>query len=133
MSVLRKGQYIGTVYTADATEESLTEMMVGKKVSLNIERPDPVNQERRLMVEGVTCVDKEGVTTLDHASFTAYSGEILGIAGIAGSGQRELLESIAGLQPMAGGTITYYPPEGGVAIGNLRTVIWRAWDVCMKI
>ena len=113
VSVLRKGQYIGTVYTADATEESLTEMMVGKKVSLNIERPDPVNPERRLVVEGVTCVDKEGVTTLDQASFTAYSGEILGIAGIAGSGQRELLESIAGLEPMTGGTITYYPPEGG--------------------
>ena len=53
VSVLRKGQYIGTVYTADATEESLTEMMVGKKVSLNIERPDPVNPERRLVVEGV--------------------------------------------------------------------------------
>ena len=103
VSVLRKGQYIGTVYTADATEESLTEMMVGKKVSLNIERPDPVNPERRLV----------GVTTLDHASFTAYSGEILGIAGIAGSGQRELLESIAGLEPMTGGNITYYPPEGG--------------------
>ena len=99
VSVLRKGQYIGTVYTADATEESLTEMMVGKKVSL--------------VVEGVTCVDKEGVTTLDHASFTAYSGEILGIAGIAGSGQRELLESIAGLEAMTDGTITYYPPEGG--------------------
>ena len=113
VSVLRKGQYIGTVYTADATEESLTEMMVGKKVSLNIERPDPVNPERRLVVEGVTCVDKEGVTTLDHASFTAYSGEILGIAGIAGSGQRELLESIAGLEAMTDGTITYYPPEGG--------------------
>ena len=113
VSGLRKGQYIGTVYTADATEESLTEMMVGKKVSLNIERPDPVNPERRLVVEGVTCVDKEGVTTLDHASFTAYSGEILGIAGIAGSGQRELLESIAGLEPMTGGNITYYPPEGG--------------------
>ena len=60
VSVLRKGQYIGTVYTADATEESLTEMMVGKKVSLNIERPDPVNQERRLMVEGVTCVGQGG-------------------------------------------------------------------------
>lgn len=113
VSVLRKGQYIGTVQTSEATEESLTEMMVGKKVSLNIDRPDPVNPQKRLVVQGVTCVDKEGVRTLDNASFTACSGEILGIAGIAGSGQKELLESIAGLQPMEAGTITYYPPEGG--------------------
>ena len=65
-------------------------MMVGKKVSLNIERPDPVNPERRLVVEGVTCVDKEGVTTLDHASFYCLQRGDTGIAGIAGSGQREL-------------------------------------------
>ncbi len=113
VAVLRKGQYIGTVQTSEATEESLTEMMVGKKVSLNIERPDPVNPEKRLEVSDVTCVNKEGVTTLDHVSFQLSSGEILGIAGIAGSGQRELLESIAGLQPMMSGSITYYPPEGG--------------------
>lgn len=113
VAVLRKGQYIGTVQTSEATEESLTEMMVGKKVSLNIERPDPVNPEKRLEVSDITCVNKEGVTTLDHVSFQLSSGEILGIAGIAGSGQRELLESIAGLQPMISGSITYYPPEGG--------------------
>lgn len=113
VAVLRKGQYIGTVQTSEATEESLTEMMVGKKVSLNIERPDPVNPEKRLEVSDITCVNKEGVTTLDHVSFQLSSGEILGIAGIAGSGQRELLESIAGLQPMTSGSITYYPPEGG--------------------
>ena len=109
VSVLRKGAYIGTVQTKDATEASLTEMMVGKKVALNIERPEPVNPQKRLVMEHVTCVDK----TLDDAGFTAYSGEILGIAGIAGSGQKELLETIAGLQPMEGGTIRYYPPEGG--------------------
>ena len=113
VSVLRKGAYIGTVQTKDATETSLTEMMVGKKVALNIERPEPVNPQKRLVMEHVTCVDKEGVKTLDDAGFTAYSGEILGIAGIAGSGQKELLEAIAGLQPMEDGTIRYYPPEGG--------------------
>ena len=113
VSVLRKGAYIGTVQTKDATEASLTEMMVGKKVALNIERPEPVNPQKRLVMEHVTCVDKEGVKTLEDAGFTAYSGEILGIAGIAGSGQKELLETIAGLQPMEGGTIRYYPPEDG--------------------
>lgn len=113
VSVLRKGAYIGTVPTKDATEASLTEMMVGKKVALNIERPEPVNPQKRLVMEHVTCVDKEGVKTLDDAGFTAYGGEILGIAGIAGSGQKELLEAIAGLQPMEDGTIRYYPPKGG--------------------
>ena len=113
VAILRKGEYIGTVDTCEATENSLTEMMVGKKVALNIERPEPVNPQKRLVMEHVTCVDKEGVKTLDDAGFTAYSGEILGIAGIAGSGQKELLEAIAGLQPMEDGTIRYYPPEGG--------------------
>ncbi len=113
VSVLRKGQYIGTIETKEATEESLTEMMVGKKVSLNIERPDPVSPKKRLEVQGLTCISKEGVTALENASFVANSGEILGIAGVAGSGQRELLEAIAGLIPSARGSALYYPPEGG--------------------
>ena len=112
-AVLRKGQYIGTVATAGATAESLTEMMVGKKVTLDIDRPEPVNPVRRLAVKNLTCLNKEGIVTLDHAAFEARSGEILGIAGIAGSGQKELLEAIAGLQPVSEGTVTYYPPEGG--------------------
>lgn len=113
VAVLRRGQYVGTVETAQATEESLTEMMVGKKVDLNIERPEPVDPQLRLKAEGLTCVNKEGVRTLDNVSFTAMSGEILGVAGIAGSGQKELLESIAGLQALEAGSITYFPPEGG--------------------
>ena len=113
VAVLRRGQYVGTVETAQATEESLTEMMVGKKVDLNIERPEPVDSQLRLKAEGLTCVNKEGVKTLDNVSFTAMSGEILGVAGIAGSGQKELLESIAGLQALEAGSITYFPPEGG--------------------
>ena len=113
VSVLRKGRYIGTIETKEATEETLTEMMVGKKVDLNIERPDPVSPEKRLVVSGLSCVSKEGVKTLENASFTANSGEILGIAGVAGSGQRELLEAIAGLIPSSSGSAVYYPPEGG--------------------
>lgn len=112
VSILRKGEYIGTVDTKDATEMSLTEMMVGQKVSLDIERPDPVNPQLRLSVINVSCVNKEGVTTLDNVSFDAYSGEILGIAGISGSGQKELLESIAGLQHTeSGASIEFYEPD----------------------
>ena len=71
--------------------------MVGKKVELNINRPAPQNPCKRLEVNNLNMTDAEGVKVLDNVSFSAYSGEILGIAGIAGSGQRELLESIAGL------------------------------------
>ncbi|MBR6397808.1 MAG: ATP-binding cassette domain-containing protein, partial [Lachnospiraceae bacterium] len=91
VAVLRKGEYIGTVETKDATETSLTEMMVGKKVSLNIDRSEPHENEDRLTVRGIDCVSPEGVRILDDVSFTARAGEILGIAGVAGSGQRVLL------------------------------------------
>ncbi len=113
VAVLRRGEYIGTVNTSDATEESLTEMMVGKKVELNIERPEPVNTAERLRVININCHNRDGVKLLDNVSFTANAGEILGIAGIAGSGQRELLEAIAGLQKLDDGSIIYNDPKTG--------------------
>lgn len=113
VSVLRKGEYIGTVETKDATEQSLTEMMVGKKVSLNIERNDPHDSEDRLVLTNVSVTNKEGVQLLKNVSFTARSGEILGIAGVAGSGQKELLEAIAGLQHLKSGSIIYNDPKTG--------------------
>ncbi len=119
VSVLRKGEYVGTVNTSETNETALTEMMVGKKISLNIERSEPKNTEERLMVEHINCVDREGIGVLNDISFIARSGEILGIAGIAGSGQRELLESIAGLQHLDGGKILYKNPKNG-KVENLR-------------
>ena len=119
VAVLRKGEYIGTVNTNDANESELTEMMVGKKVSLNIERSTPTDTVDRLIVENIDCKNREGVKLLDNVSFTAKSGEILGIAGIAGSGQRELLEAIAGLQHIESGKILYNNPKTG-ATDNLR-------------
>ena len=113
VSVLRKGEYIGTVNTADTNESELTEMMVGKKISLNIHRDDPVDPQERLSVRNLTCLSRDGVKLLDDVSFTAHSGEILGIAGIAGSGQRELLEAIAGLQKLNSGSIIYHNPKTG--------------------
>lgn len=113
VAVLRKGEYIGTVKTAEANEMLLTEMMVGKKISLNIARSEPKNPTDRLVVRGVNCVNREGVKLLDNISFTARSGEILGVAGIAGSGQRELLEAIAGLQHLEQGEIVYHDPKTG--------------------
>ncbi len=113
VSVLRKGEYIGTVNTAETTEAELTEMMVGKKIDLNIDRSEPKDPVDRLVVKDITCVNRQGVCVLDDVSFTARSGEILGIAGIAGSGQRELLEAIAGLQHLTEGDIYYHNPKTG--------------------
>ena len=113
VSVLRKGEYIGTVKTSEATEQSLTEMMVGKKVDLNIHRAQPHDSVTRLALNNVSVTNKAGVQILKNVSFTAKSGEILGIAGIAGSGQKELLEAIAGLQHLKSGSIIYYDPKSG--------------------
>ena len=111
VAVLRKGEYIGCVQTKDANQQSLTDMMVGHAVTLNIDRPTPVNVKPRLDIKGLTVFDEMGVKRLDDVTFTVNAGEVLGIAGIAGSGQRELLESIAGLYPVASGSVTYYNPD----------------------
>ena len=112
VAVLRKGQYIGDVATKDTTPQKLTDMMVGRAVTLNIDRPAPENPKPRLEVQGLTVFDELGVKRLDHVSFTAMGGEILGIAGIAGSGQKELLEAIAGLQPLQPGASVKFTPPG---------------------
>ena len=119
VAVLRKGEHIATVNTAETNESELTEMMVGKKITLNIDRPEPQNVTDRLTVKGLTIMDEDGRRVLDNISFEAKAGEILGIAGIAGSGQKEILEAIAGLQHIADGEITYFSPETG-APDNLR-------------
>ena len=111
VSVLRKGEHIGTVLTKDTNESELTEMMVGKKIVLNIERSDVVNSEPRLIVKGLNAHDAEGLKVIDDISFTANAGEVLGIAGIAGSGQKELLEAIAGLQKIDSGDVTFIRPK----------------------
>ena len=111
VTILRKGEYIDTVDTNTATESSLTEMMVGQKVELNIERSMPVNPIKRLCVDHLTIYNNDHVKILDDVCFEAFSGEILGIAGISGNGQKELLEAIAGLQyPAQGSSIRFFEP-----------------------
>lgn len=111
VTTLRKGEYVGTVNTSEATEQSLTEMMVGEKVTLNIKRNDPKNLKKVLTVKNLSVKGAEDKLILDDVNFTAYSGEILGIAGISGCGQKELLESIAGLQKTIQGSSIIYSPE----------------------
>ena len=119
VAVMRRGEHIATVNTCETNEAQLTEMMVGRKVVLNIDRSEPKDPCDRLSVKDLTCINQEGRRVVDDVSFTARAGEILGIAGIAGSGQRELLESIAGLQHLDHGEIVYYTPGDGQPV-NLR-------------
>ena len=112
VAVLRKGKYIGTVNTSETNPQALTDMMVGHAVTLNIDRPCYDNPQKKLIVENLTCIDEEGVKKLDSVSFTANTGEILGVAGISGSGQKELLEAITGLYPVKQGSIRFINKEG---------------------
>ena len=113
VAVLRKGENAGVVETAQADATLLTEMMMGQKVELNIQRSEPEDPQVRLAVSNLCSVNAEGRPVLKNISFEARSGEILGIAGIAGSGQRELLEAIAGLHKLTKGDITYVDPKTG--------------------
>ena len=112
VAVLRQGQYIGDMLTKDTNAQEMTNMMVGHAVTLNIDRPDPVDPQPRIEVQGLTVRSIDGILKLQDVSFTAMSGEILGIAGISGSGQKELLEAIAGLQPVESGSISYIEDDG---------------------
>ena len=110
--VLRHGKFVGDLVTRETNAQEMTNMMVGRQVTLNIARPDPVDPKPRLRVEGLTVRSSDGVLKLEDVSFTANSGEILGIAGISGSGQKELLEAIAGLQAAEKGSIRYIDDDG---------------------
>lgn len=112
VAILRKGKYICDVTTAEADVQVLTDDMVGHAVSLNIDRPEPKDPKPRIVVDSLNVRSQEGLLKLKNVSFTAYSGEILGIAGISGSGQKELLEAIAGLQKVESGSIVYVEDNG---------------------
>ena len=112
VAVLRRGEYIGQMVTKETNAREMTNMMVGRQVSLNIEREDPVDPRPRIEVKGLTVRNSDGIVKLDDVSFTANTGEILGIAGISGCGQKELLEAIAGLQRVEKGSISYIEDDG---------------------
>ncbi|MBQ8725758.1 MAG: ABC transporter ATP-binding protein [Clostridia bacterium] len=107
VSILRKGEYIGTVNTSETSESELTEMMVGKKVELKITRTEtnfdrPLLEVRNLEVKG-----DDGSKKVDDVNFYIRGGEMLGVAGVAGCGQKELCEAIAGLRKVEDGLIMH--------------------------
>ncbi len=129
VAVLRKGRYIGDVATRDTNPQKLTDMMVGHAVTLNIDRPLVEPRHLRLEVQDLTVLTPDGVKALDHVSFQAFGGEILGIAGISGSGQKELLESIAGLRATEPGShVIYHPPAPDEPIAGQHVPVDRSGE-----
>ncbi len=107
VSILRKGEYIATVDTAQTNEKQLTEMMVGAKVDLNLVCEKTNYEQDLLVIDNLEVKNSFGINAIDGLSLKLKSGEILGIAGISGSGQKELCEAIAGLENISGGNILY--------------------------
>lgn len=107
VTVLRKGEAIATLDTSDTNAQELTEMMVGKAVSLEIERAqiDASLKRPLLTINSMTVNDNSKNQVLKKISFELCTGEVLGVAGIAGSGQKELCEAIAGLQKITSGDV----------------------------
>ncbi|MBK8984997.1 MAG: ABC transporter ATP-binding protein [Chloroflexi bacterium] len=105
VSVLRDGRMIGTVNTADVTKADLANMMVGREVLLTRHRPPVAVGDARLRLENVSATNDDGKPVLKNVSFEIRSGEILGVAGVSGNGQRPLAEAIAGLQFVAHGQV----------------------------
>ena len=114
VAILRKGEYITTVDTSTTNEQALTEWMVGRKIDLNIERPVVEKTEPLLEIRGLTVRNDEGAVAIDDVSFYILGGDILGVAGIAGCGQKELCEAIGGLRPIEKGSILH---EGESIVG----------------
>ena len=107
ITVLRKGELVGSVDKEKTSIEELTEMMVGQKTELNIQRSEPKGKEKLLEINNLSVTNVFGKKVLDDISFYLKEGEILGIAGISGNGQKELLEAIAGVQKIESGDIIY--------------------------
>jgi simple sugar transport system ATP-binding protein len=102
--VMRKGKAVGTFQTRDTSPRELTELMVGASVSLEIRREE-AGGEVLLEVRDLTYLDRDEIPVIQEMSFDLYGGEILGVAGIAGSGQKELCEIIAGLRKARRGEV----------------------------
>lgn len=107
VAILRKGEYITTVKTAETNEQALTEWMVGRKIDLNIDRPKVEKKSPLLEVRDLNIKNDEGALAIKNINFYIRGGEILGVAGIAGCGQKELCEAIAGLRKIESGQMIH--------------------------
>ena len=118
VSVMRQGQMTATVKTSETTSANLAELMVGRSVVLHVEKREATLGKTLLIASGLT-IEKDGVRTLDNVSFTLRAGEILGVAGVAGNGQSELLDVIAGINPATSGTLSLKGRDISLSSGYL--------------
>ena len=107
VTILRKGKSIGTVITKETNAKELTDMMVGKTTNLEIERPEPKDTKILMEIKDLCIKNEEKALAIDNVSFELKAGEILGVAGVSGCGQKELCEALAGLQEIESGSIIY--------------------------
>ncbi len=119
VTVLRRGRSVGTVHTSSATTESLAELMVGRSVVLRVDKSEAAPGPAVLSVQNLEVRDDRRQTTVRGATFEVHAGEIVGIAGVEGNGQRELVEAITGIRPIHAGTVTI---EGFTVHGHPRAV-----------
>ncbi|WP_255195986.1 ABC transporter ATP-binding protein [Halorarius litoreus] len=115
ITVLRNGRNVGTVPASETTREELAELMVGRKVLMDVEKADREPGSDVLTVDGVGVTDDRGVTVVDDVSFRVREGEVFGVAGVDGNGQTELVEAITGLRD---------PSTGRVAFGSEDVTDW---------
>lgn len=108
VTIIRRGKVIDSVVTAETTTDELAAKMVGRKVSFTVEKKDAEIGNSILQVSNVTAKDNRGIVALRNISFEVKSGEILGIAGVDGNGQRELIEVLTGLRKVDSGEITMH-------------------------
>lgn len=107
VTVLRRGKVVATMTTQEATPQQLAELMVGREVALHVDRSIPSLGKVILSVRGLQVVDDRGAIAVSNVSFELRAGEILGIAGVDGNGQRELADAIANLRPIKRGKIEF--------------------------
>ncbi|MDX1730959.1 MAG: ATP-binding cassette domain-containing protein, partial [Aurantimonas coralicida] len=105
VSVMRQGEMVATRRTADTDVAELAELMVGRRVLLTVDKAPAAPRDVKLSVTGLTVRDRRGVVMVEDVSFDVKAGEIVGIAGVAGNGQSELLEALAGIRRAESGRI----------------------------
>lgn len=110
-TIIRRGKFIDTVEVSKVTEQELASMMVGREVSFSVEKKAQQKGEQILAIQDLVVKDNRGITAVNGLNLALYKGEILGIAGVDGNGQSELVEALTGLRKVAKGTITLHGKE----------------------
>jgi simple sugar transport system ATP-binding protein len=121
VSVMRRGELVATRETKQTNVEELAELMVGRHVLLHVEKGEATPGETVLEVKNLTWKDRKGVPRVDNVSFTVRKGEIVGIAGVSGNGQSELLDVIAGIAKPTSGQVIFEGKDIGI-LGDPRHV-----------